>query len=177
MVKAVAEMRQADYSKEPELGAIYQRLIKGREQFEEAMSDDIGAVMQISSLEVAMNHHTDHMMEISHNVAAATEVIFGAAAETSQVAGQVNEQHEELTNTIIKASEESEEVYKKIEAGQSELTNIKGLSEQTIEASKEMQKDMDKLLEVINLLLILIIINYMNLIPLKSSILRSARGT
>lgn len=97
-----------------------------------------------------MNHHTDHMMEISHNVAAATEVIFGAAAETSQVAGQVNEQHEELTNTIIKASEESEEVYKKIEAGQSELTNIKGLSEQTIEASKEMQKDMDKLLEVIN---------------------------
>lgn len=150
LVKAVAEMRQADYSKAPELGAIYQRLIKGRKQFEEAMSDDIGAVMQISSLELSMNHHTDHMMEISHHVATATEIIFGAAAATAQVAGQVNEQHEDLTNTIIKASEESEEVHQKIEAGQTELTNIKGLSEQTIVASKEMQKDMDKLLEVIN---------------------------
>lgn len=150
LVNAVAQMREADYSKEPELGAIYERLIKGREQFEGAMSDDIGAVMQISALDLAMHHSTDHMIEISHNVADATEVIFGAAAETSQVAGQVNEQHEELTNTIIKASEETEEVYKKIESGQSELTNIKGLSEQTIEASKEMQKDMDELLEVIN---------------------------
>lgn len=150
LVKAVAEMREADYSKEPELGAIHQRHLKGRKQFEEAMSDDIGAVMQISSLDLALHHHTDHMMEISHNVADATGVIFGAAAETSQVAGQVNEQHEELTNTIIKASEETEEVYKMIESGQSELTNIKGLSEQTIEASKEMQKDMDELLEVIN---------------------------
>lgn len=150
LVKAVAEMREADYSKEPELGAIHQRHLKGRKQFEEAMSDDIGAVMQISSLDLALHHHMDHMMEISHNVADATGVIFGAAAETSQVAGQVNEQHEELTNTIIKASEETEEVYKKIESGQGELTNIKGLSEQTIEASKEMQKDMDELLEVIN---------------------------
>lgn len=150
LVKAVAEMREADYSKEPELGAIHQRHLKGRKQFEEAMSDDIGAVMQISSLDLALHHYTDHMMEISHNVADATGVIFGAAAETSQVAGQVNEQHEELTNTIIKASEETEEVYKKIESGQGELTNIKGLSEQTIEASKEMQKDMDELLEVIN---------------------------
>lgn len=149
LVKAVAQMQEADYSKEPELGAIYERLIKGREQFEGAMSDDIGAVMQISSLDLTMRHHTDHMIEIAHNVADATGVIFGAAAETSQVAGQVNEQHEELTNTIIKASEETEEVYKKIESGQSELTNIKGLSEQTIAASKEMQKDMDELLEVI----------------------------
>lgn len=104
LVKAVAQMQEADYSKEPELGAIYQRLMKGREQFEEAMSDDIGAVMQISSLDLAMHHHTDKMMQISHNVADATGVIFGAAAETSQVAGQVNEQHEELTNTIINSN-------------------------------------------------------------------------
>ncbi len=150
LVKAVAQMQKADYSKEPELGAIYERLIKGREQFEEAMADDIGAVMQISSLDLSMHHHAEHMVAISHKVADATGVIFGAAAETSQVASQVNDQHEELTNTIIKASEETEEVYKKIEAGQSELTNIKGLSDQTIMASKEMQKDMDELLDVIN---------------------------
>lgn len=150
LIHAVAEMREADYSKEPELGAIYQRLIQGRSQFEEVMAGDIGAVMQISSLDLAMNHHTEHMIALSQNVADATEQIFGAAAESAQVAGQVNEQHEELTNTIIRASEDTEEVYKKIESGQGELTNIKELSDQTIAVSKEMQKDMDELLNVIN---------------------------
>ena len=55
-----------------------------------------------------------------------------------------------MTNTIITVSEESEEVYKKIEDSQTELTAVKELSDQTIEASREMQKDMDHLLEVIN---------------------------
>lgn len=150
LVKSVAELREADYSSEPELGAIYQRLLKGRRQFEEVLEKDIKAVMQISSLDVALGQHTEQMREISHQVADATEVIFRAASETSAVAEQVNDQHEELTNTIIRASEETEEVYKKIETGQGELTNIKELSSQTIEVSKEMQKDMDELFDVIN---------------------------
>lgn len=150
LVKSVAELQEADYSREPELGEIYQRLLKGRRQFEEVLDKDISAVMQISSLDLALKQHTDHMLEISHNVAESTEVIYNAATESSAVAGQVNDQHEELTNTIIQASEETEEVYKKIEAGQGELTNIKGLSDQTIEVSREMQKDMDELFEVIN---------------------------
>lgn len=150
LVKSVAELQEADYSGEPELRAIYQRLLKGREQFEEVLDKDIKAVMQISSLDLTLGHHTERMIEISHHVADATEIIFGAASETSAVAGQVNDQHEELTNTIIRAAEETEEVYKKIETGQGELTNIKELSGQTIEVSKEMQKDMDELFDVIN---------------------------
>ncbi len=150
LIHAVAEMRETDYSKQPELGEVYKRLIQGRSQFEEAMAGDIDAVMQISSLDLAIHHHTDNMISLSDNVAEATQHIYGAAAETSQVAGQVNEQHEELTTTIIQASEASEDVYKKIEAGQEELTNIKDLSDQAIDVSKEMQKDMDELLGVIN---------------------------
>ena len=101
-------------------------------------------------VDLTLKHHTEKMLELSHSVAAATEVIYGAAAETTTVAEQVNEQHEELTNTIIHASEETQEVYKKIEAGQGELTNIRELSSRTMEESKEMQKDMDELFEVIN---------------------------
>ena len=62
----------------------------------------------------------------------------------------VNSQHEELTHTIIEASNETDEVYKKIEVGQQELTGIKNLSESTIEVSKDLQKDMDELLNVVN---------------------------
>ena len=150
LVKSVSHLQDADYSKDPELGAIYQRLLKGRSQFEESFEKDIKAVMQISSLDLTLKQHTEHMIELSHNVADAAGVIFGAAQETAGVASQVNNQHEELTNTIIRASEETEEVYKKIEAGQGELTNIKELSSQTIKVSQEMQKDMDELFEVIN---------------------------
>lgn len=150
LVKSVSHLQDADYSKDPELGAIYQRLLKGRSQFEESFEKDIKAVMQISSLDLTLKQHTEHMIELSHNVADAAGVIFGAAQETAGVASQVNNQHEELTNTIIRASEETEEVYKQIEAGQGELTNIKELSSQTIKVSQEMQKDMDELFEVIN---------------------------
>ncbi len=150
LIDSVAQMKAADYSRQPKLGEIYQRLIKGREQFEIVMDKDISAVMQISSLDLMLRQQTDAMMRISEEVGDATEKIQEAAEESSVVAGQVNEQHEDLTRTIIEASEDTNEVHKKIEASQNELTLIKNLSTKTIEESKEMQQDMDALLDVIN---------------------------
>ena len=54
LLKSVAELKEADYSKEPDLEAIYKRLLKGREQFEEVLDKNIKAVMQISSLDLMM---------------------------------------------------------------------------------------------------------------------------
>lgn len=150
LVLSVAQLKEADYSKQPALGDIYNRIASGRVQFEEAFSNDIQAVMEISSLELTLKHHTDHMTTLSHNVADATSIISEAASESSAIAGQVNEQHEELTNTIIEASEETDNVHKAIESSQTELTTVKELSDQTIEVSKEMQSDMNELLDVIN---------------------------
>lgn len=150
LVLSVAKLQDADYSKQPALGDIYHRIANGRIQFEEAFSNDIQAVMEISSLELTLKHHTDHMTTLSHSVADATSIISEAASESSAIAGQVNEQHEELTNTIIEASEETDNVHKAIESSQTELTTVKELSDQTIEVSKEMQADMNELLDVIN---------------------------
>ena len=150
LIDAVAELQDADYSKNPKLGDIYKRLLRGRKQFENVMSKDIQAVMQISSLDLTLNYVTDEMNEISGNVAEETEIIRSSAEECSTVAEQVNGQHEELTNTIIRAAEDTDEVYKKIEAGQNELSIIKELSVKTIDESKEMQKDMNVLLEIIS---------------------------
>lgn len=150
LIDYVAELKDADYSKNPKLGDIYKRLLKGRKQFENVMDKDISAVMQISSLDLALNQQTDEMLSISHEVADASEIINQAAEECSAVAVQVNMQHEDLTNTIITAAEDTSEVHKKIESSQSELSVIKDLSTDTIENSKEMQKDMDELLDVLN---------------------------
>lgn len=150
LLDSIAELKEADYSKNPKLGDIYKRLLRGREQFEVVMDKDITAVMQISSLDLVLNQQTDELITISGEAADATESINQSAEESSNVATQVNSQHEELTRTIIEAAEDTGEVHKKIEAGQNELSLIKDLSITTIEDSKEMQKDMDALLDVIN---------------------------
>ena len=149
LINSMAQLEPADYSKQPEIGAIYNRLVKGREQFEVAMDKTIQAVMEISSLDLVLSQDTDHLVDTSKQIEQATAIIRSSAEDTSMVAGQVNEQHEDLTRTIVEAAEDTNEVHKKIEAGQAELSLIKNLSEETIEDSKEMQKDMDALLNVI----------------------------
>ncbi len=150
LVKAVARMEEADYSKNPKLGDIYKRLLRNRQQFENVMDKDITAVMQISALDLVLQHVTEELAEISESVAGETEIIHQASEECASVAGQVNQQHEELTNTIIRAAQDTDEVNEKIEDGQKELTIIKDLSARTINDSKEMQNDMDILLDVIS---------------------------
>lgn len=145
LVKSVSELKQADYSRNSELNGIYQRLVKGREQFAQIFEKNIKAVMQISSLDLMLQHETEKILEISRNVARATEVIFGSGDDAAD-----NNSLEELTNTIIKVSEDTEEVYRQIETGQGELTAIRDLSGNAIDVSKEMRSDMDHLLEVIN---------------------------
>ncbi|MDD6402289.1 MAG: hypothetical protein PUG10_11880 [Lachnospiraceae bacterium] len=75
LVDCVAELKETDYSKQPKLGDIYKRLIKGRKQFEVVMDKDISAVMQISSLDLTLNQQTDEMLSISEEVSDASEII------------------------------------------------------------------------------------------------------
>ncbi len=138
LMKAVSELKEADYSKEPELYNIYQRLNNGRKAFADIFEKNIKAVMQISSLDLTMQYQTERIMDISENIIKATETIFGNAYESS-LNGKSNNQHEELTNTILQVSSETDEVYQKIQAGQNELTTIKELSGGAINQSREMQ--------------------------------------
>lgn len=147
LVKSVAELKNTNYSRNPELNDMYHRLASGRKQFAEILEKNIKAVMQISSLDLVLQHETDKILEISRNVSRAAEVIFGTNTSSTS---EGNNSLEELTNTIIKVSEDTDEVYRKIETGQGELTAIRDLSAQAIGVSQEMGKDMEELIEVIN---------------------------
>lgn len=150
LMKAVSELKAADYSREPELNSIYQRLFRARKQFAEIFEMNIKAVMQISSLDLTMQYETQKIVDISNNVAKATESIFGSSTEDAYSQKEKSNQHELLTSTIVDVSSETEKVYNKIDACQNELTSIKELSAQTINSSHKMQEDMDNLLEVID---------------------------
>ena len=148
LMRAVSELKADDYSGVPELNGMYQRLVNSRKQFAEIFEMNVKAVMQISSLDLTMQHETEKIVDIANNVTRATETIFGVSDGGMDFNG--NSQHEELANKIIQVSEKAEEVYNKIETSQSDLTNIKELSNETIIGSRQMQKDMDNLLEVID---------------------------
>lgn len=150
LMKAISELKDADYSREPELNKIYARLSRGRKQFAEVFDKNIKAVMQISSLDLTMQYQNDKIVDISRKIAKATEAIFGNSSNVRGGEGRSNNQHEEMTHSIVEVSSETENVYRKIEEAQKELTEIRELSEKTIDVSHNMRNDMDALLEVIN---------------------------
>lgn len=150
LVKSVAQLKPADYSRDRELESIYQRLSSGRLQFEKALECNLKALMQISSLDLTMENRTENMINLSNHVAEGTKIALQAADHTQNVTAEVASQHEELTHNIVLAAEETSDVNEKIEEGQEELTLIKDLSNQAICVSKEMQEDMNELFEVIN---------------------------
>ena len=94
LIDAVSELENADYSKQPKLGDIYKRLLKGREQFQVVMDRDISAVMQISSLDLILKRQTERLVDITNDISNATQKIHIASQESSLVAEQVNGQHE-----------------------------------------------------------------------------------
>lgn len=64
LIDSVANLQEADYEKSPKLGEIYERLIRSRTQFENVMSKNVSAVMQISSLDLMLKQQTDNMVDI-----------------------------------------------------------------------------------------------------------------
>ncbi len=148
---SMSELAEADYRKESEsLEQMYRRLLAGRARFEEVMAMILDAVMQISSLDLFLNHYSEVLKEVSNSVSDATGLIHAASDQADGIAKMVSVQHEELTSTIIEISEESNLVYQRIDESQQELTATRELSDSTIGASKKMQKDMNQLSEIIS---------------------------
>lgn len=142
LMKAISELKRADYSREPQLNDIYQRLQRGRGQFADAFDKNIKAVMQISSLDLTMQYQNDKIVDISRKIAKATESLFGSG---DQMSGRSANVHEEMTHNIVEVSSAADNVYRKIETAQEELTTIRELSEQTVQMSHSMRDDMDSL--------------------------------
>lgn len=147
----LSELSKADYgAKSQELAQIYRRLAEGRSQFEGVMGDVFSVLMQVSSLDLSLTHYYEMLQDISGSVSEATGRIYTAAGQASSVAEVVSQQHEDLTHNIIEISEESNNVYQKIDEGQQQLTDIKNMSANTIESSKDMKNDMHRLSTVID---------------------------
>lgn len=151
LLSSLSALEKADYGrKSAELDQMYRRLTTGRAQFEEIMSNIFDSLMKISSLDLSLTRYAELLQQVSDSVSGAANLIHQASSEAASVSSTVAAQHEDLTSTIIEVSEASGTVYQKIEEGQQELTATRGLSDNTIHASREMQQDMNQLSDIIS---------------------------
>ena len=145
-IRSFSEMKKMDYaSGSAELQDAFTRLEAGKDKLKEIMSKNLSAVMKVSSLDLEIGNNAKKMTSITKDLSQVSEVIHNATEETAATAGEVTHAHENLTNTIIEVSEEASNVFKKIEAGQEELTGIREHSTGMITYSEEMQADMTEL--------------------------------
>jgi len=80
LLLAMSELAKADYGKKSaELEQIYRRLLMGRSQFEEVIANILDSVMQISSLDLSLNHYSKILQKVSDSVSDATELIHTAS--------------------------------------------------------------------------------------------------
>ncbi len=150
LLSSLSNLQPVNYSSSPEIENVYQRILNGRDSFADMYELNVNAVSEISTLDLEIKFYTEQLLKISESVANATKEIHGAASESSDVASLIAERHEDLTNTIITVSEESSNVYNKIETSQQSLTDIRELSENTITISQKMHADMSQLSDIIH---------------------------
>lgn len=149
-ISALSQLKEEDYGAiNEDLKDIYARLENGRNAFASVYELNTNVVAKISAMDLDIKFYIEQLLKIAESVAQSSDGIYQAAADATEVAGVVSGRHEDLTNTILEVSEESANVLNKIETGQSELTDIRQLSNQTITASETMSADMDNLSEVI----------------------------
>ncbi len=151
LIVALNEFQEADYEKaSPELKKLYDNLVVAHNGIEDVFKKNLSSLLYVSGLDLKVSHHMDELQGMTGDVENATNIIFNASKDAAVVADEVSGQHEQLTTTITMVATDSDEVYSKIEQGQQALTNIKNLSNTTIEASKQTEADMIQLGEVIN---------------------------
>ena len=151
LIVSLCNFEDADYAKaSPELQKLRERTVSAHENIEDVYKKNLSALLSITGVDAQVNYHMNKLAGMTSTVDNATQVILDVAKSTSTVADEVNGQHEQLTNTITDTAVDSDKVYTKIEEGQNELTNIKALSNNTIDISKQTEADMNELLGVVN---------------------------
>ena len=150
LIISLANLKEADYAKaSPELQNLYGRIVKIHGNVEDVYKKNLSALLSITGVDAQVNFHMNKLAGMTSTVDSATQIILDVAKNTSTVADEVNGQHEQLTSTITDTAVDSDKVYAKIEEGQNELTNIKALSTNTIDISKQTEADMNELLGVV----------------------------
>jgi len=132
-----------------ELNEIHERLMKGRKDFEQAVTKTMDAVIQMSTMDLILETNIETVEKINTSIIAEVDNISKSAEATADIATEVSKAHENLTSTIIEVSGESSKIMEDIHNCENELTSISGLSSSAISTATDMKADIYGLLDII----------------------------
>lgn len=150
VVNSISRLVDMPYdSTNGELNNIHKRLMKGRKEFEQAVTKNMDAVIQMSSMDLMLEANVAVVEQINTSISTAVNSISKSAESTANIAAEVSKAHENLTSTIIQVADESNKIMEEIRNCESELTSISGLSSSAISTAREMKEDIYGLLDII----------------------------
>ena len=82
-LQAVLELKNVDYSKDPEIQQLYTRLVNGRSQFGQILAKNASASLQIAEVVDALKDYNSKMESVSQQIAQASEDATQSASESS----------------------------------------------------------------------------------------------
>ncbi len=74
-LQAVLELKNVDYSKDPEIQQLYTRLVNGRSQFGQILAKNASASLQIAEVVDALKDYNSKMESVSQQIAQASETL------------------------------------------------------------------------------------------------------
>lgn len=134
---------------DPEAIQIQKRLADGRQEFEQMLVANLGALSKMSALDLSLENGAGILTQSSQDLFATATDIQEAASITKENTAEVVAAHEDLTGTIEQMSSSSEEILKEITESENQLREVKHISDKTMENSLKMKEDMQQLLNVI----------------------------
>lgn len=150
MISAVARMEKVDTKKlAPELAEVYIRLVNGREKFRKVVKNISETGNKVTVMNADLVDDVKQLNSVSADLEALVTNVSKTSEITANVAGDVANAHEDLTNSITEVSENSNLILQGIGKSETELKTIMNLSGTAIKQSGQMKQDMSTLLEVI----------------------------
>ncbi|MCM1063202.1 MAG: methyl-accepting chemotaxis protein [Eubacterium sp.] len=151
IINSISRLIDMQYdSSNGEWNSVHQRLMKGRKEFEQAVTKNMDAVIQMSAMDLTLETNVATVEQINTSISNAVSAISESAGATANIAAEVSKAHENLTSTIIEVADESNKIMEDIRNCESELTSITGLSSAAISTAQEMKEDIYGLLDIIH---------------------------
>lgn len=146
----IARMIPVEDGKNPDVVQVQNRLRTGRENFNQLVKSVFSSVMKISALDLMMHDCTERMTEVNQNLCRVSKEVVETARTTEENMSEVVSVHESFNENIQQVAELAGEMSSKVSDSSKDLNSIVIKSEETMQNSDEMKKDMEQLMSVLN---------------------------
>lgn len=147
-LRAIAAMQKCQGNSEAE--EILNRLSMGRKSFETLLEKVLGSVMQISSLDLALEEKSGELTQIGDTLFQVVDKVRSTTEISAESTEEVVNAHEKLTAVIMDVTADSQSIMQELQKSEEFLKEVESVSDETIQNSQKMQKDMEELLTVID---------------------------